>query len=237
MSTPMTDSLSPRQRLAFATVGSKAGAFRAARRHSILVKTLRGILFAGAVVLLPGILIVKIADPFHGVPGVSVDGGTVDGTKIIMSRPKLAGYHNDGRPYEITASSAVQDIKVPNLFELHDMDAHLTMLDKTTTHLTAASGSYDSKRETLALTSQVRISSDSGLEMRTEDAHVEFKSETLATDKPVSVAMRGNTIEADTMRMLGGGKQVTFEGHVRTMLLPGSDATVASPAATLAATP
>ncbi len=237
MSTPMTDSLSPRLAFAAVTTGSKARAFRAARRHSLLVKTLRGLLFAGAVVLLPGILIVKIADPFHAVPGVSVEGGSVDGTKITMAHPKLAGYHNDGRPYEITASSAVQDIKVPNLFELHDMDAHLTMLDKTTTHVTAASGNYDSKRETLALTSQVRISSDSGLDMRTEDAHVEFKSETLATDKPVSVAMRGNTIEADAMRMTGGGKQVTFEGHVRTVLLPGSDATVVSPAATLATAP
>lgn len=207
----------------------KSRAFRAARRHSVRVRILRWVMFAGALTVIAGIAVFVVFDPFHRLKNhVSVEDTSIDGTKVTMSHPKLAGYHSDGRPYQIMASSAVQDIKTPNLFELRDMDARLTMADKTVTHVTAQSGSYDSTRETMDLTSEVQISSDSGLEMRARNAHVEFKSGALVTQNPVTVAMRGNTIAADSMRMSEGGKQVTFEGHVRTTIVPAEKTEAAS---------
>ncbi|WP_131114581.1 LPS export ABC transporter periplasmic protein LptC [Lichenihabitans psoromatis] len=224
----MTDSVSPPLAFPFSmpAASDKTRAFRAARRHSRHVKLMRSVLFGGALVVTLLVIVFAIFDPFHKIlPGLSVEKTSLDGTKVTMSRPKLAGYHNDGRPYVISASSAVQDIKVPNIFELRDMDAHLTMQDKTLTHVTALTGIYDSTLDTMSLTSDVHITNDAGLEMKARDAHIEFKTGSVVTKNPVTVAMRGNTIDADSMQMVDGGKQVTFEGHVHTMFLPGSDKT------------
>lgn len=199
-------------------------AFRTAARHSAHVRAMRRAIVASAVALVAGIGLYLVFDPFRAVPsGVSVDSIGIDGTKVTMLHPRLAGFHTDGRPYEILASSAVQDVKVPTRFELHDMDAHLTMTDKTVTHLTAARGVYDSQHDLMDLTSAVHITSDAGLDVQTRDAHVEFKSGSVVTRNPVTVAMRGSSIAADGMVMTSGGEQVTFEGHVHTFLLPGQD--------------
>ena len=40
-----------------------------------------------------------------------------------MELPKLSGYRQDGRRYDVRAASGVQDIKVPNIIELNQMDA------------------------------------------------------------------------------------------------------------------
>ena len=200
----------------------KARAFRAAARHTSRVRLLRRLILSGAVALVVGVVAFAIFDPFHKVvPGVSIDSVGLDGTKVTMSHPRLSGYRNDGRPYEILAASAVQDIKAPTKFELHEMSAHLTMLDNTVTHVTAASGRYDSSHDLLDLDSEVHITSDSGLDLKTQDAHVEFKGGSVVTHNPVTVAMRGNTITADSMRMTDGGRQITFEGHVKTLFVPG----------------
>ncbi len=223
----MTDATSLDAPLPFSTaIGAidKAGAFRAAARHSRHVKLLRRLLVGGAVAGVAGMVLFTF-NPFGRlVPaGVSVEHVGLDGTKVTMSHPKLSGYRNDGRPYEIIASEAVQDLKVPTRFELHDMDARLTMQDSTVTHVTSAAGTYDSKLDQMELTSQVQITSDGGLSVRAQDAHVEFRAGSVVTPHPVSVAMRGDTIDADSMRMIDNGRQVTFEGHVRTTFLPGEE--------------
>ncbi len=202
----------------------KARAFRTAARHSAHVRAMRKVIVASAVALVAGIGLYVAFDPFRAVPrGVSVEGIGIEGTKVTMSHPRLAGFHTDGRPYEILASAAVQDVKVPTRFELHDMDAHLTMADKTVTHVTAALGVYDSQHDLMDLTSAVHITSDAGLDVRTRDAHVEFKSGSVVTRNPVTVAMHGSSITADGMTMVNGGQQVTFQGHVHTFLLPDRD--------------
>ena len=35
-----------------------------------------------------------------------------------MESPKLTGFRNDNRPYEVTATQALQDVKKPNIVEL-----------------------------------------------------------------------------------------------------------------------
>jgi lipopolysaccharide export system protein LptC len=241
----MTDSASPTAPFAFgpSATADNRRAFRVATRHSRRVKLLRGSMIAGSLGLVGWIGVTTLFDPFHKLPGgVTIEDTTLEGTKVTMSHPKLAGFHKDGRPYQISASSAVQDIKVPNIFELHDMDAHLTMEDKSVTHMVARAGTYDSSKDRMTLTSEVHIMSDSGLDVTARNAEVEFNSGSVVTRDPVTVAMKGDTIAADSMVISDGGKQVTFEGHVHTFLLPGgavpqapgataAEATVAAPGA------
>jgi lipopolysaccharide export system protein LptC len=222
-----------RQPLAAFAAGDKSHAFRAASRHSLRVRLLRATMIGGAAALTLGIALVTIFNPFHReIAGVSIDSTSIDGTKVTMANPRLSGYHKDGRPFTITASAAVQDIKTPTIFELHDLKAQLTMDDQSVTSVTAATGVYDSVTEMMHLTSAVRIDGSTGLQVRAQDAQVAFKTSAVVTDKPVSVAMRGSTIDADSMRVADGGHDVTFEGHVHSVMVPGGDTAAADPAGT-----
>ena len=71
---------------------------------------------------------VALFDPFGRLAGsVSVSGIGVDGTKVTMAHPKLAGFRKDGRPYLVTAQEAVQDALHPTLVELHGIAADITL--------------------------------------------------------------------------------------------------------------
>lgn len=203
------------------TEARRALAFRSARRHSARVRVLRIGMAGGAAGLVAAIVLVTAFDPFGSVlHGVSVQGAAMEGTKVTMSTPRLSGFQKDGRPYEIEADRAVQDIKTPTYFDLYGLKARLTMEDRTSTRLSAASGSYNSTTEIMTLGGGARVTGDNGLDVQAADATVQFKTSTLFTDKPVNVAMPGKRITADSMRITEGGKRVAFDGHVHTEIEP-----------------
>ncbi len=57
-------------------------------------------------------------DPFRAFlpAGVSIDRAGLNGSRVTMSHPKMSGYRKDGRPYDFTAESAVQNLKTPEFF-------------------------------------------------------------------------------------------------------------------------
>ncbi len=189
---------------------------------------------AGAVLFVGAVVAITLFDPLsRAVSGVAIDGATIQGTRVTMTNPRLSGYEKDGRPYHIEASRAVQDVKAPTLFELHDLKARLTMQDRSVTRFTAGIGNYDSTAETMALSGGAHVVGDTGLDAVLDEAIVAFKSNTLTTSRPVTVAMPGKRITADAMTIAEGGKHVSFDGHVHTDIDPDQ----AAPAAAAAPSP
>jgi lipopolysaccharide export system protein LptC len=214
------------------TAGPRHDAFRAAGRHSTRVRVLRRVILAGAVLGIAGIVVFAFFNPFRLViPNLSINSVGLNGSQITMDQPKLNGFRSDGRPYSLLAKSAVQDAKTPNVLELHDIDAHVTMGDKSVIHVVSSIGFYDSSKETMELKSEVHLSSDNGLDVRMQSAHVEFKSGSVDTDAPLTVVMSTGTVSADSMHMTDNGKQISFEGNVHTVISPA--ATAAATAGTL----
>jgi lipopolysaccharide export system protein LptC len=222
----MTDSfLIPNQsRLAPIAMADKVRAFEKARRHSRRVRWLRRIILFGAVAVCAGLVVFVFFDPFRAVipANVAIDGAGLDGSRVTMNRPRMSGFRKDGRPYDFIAKTAVQDLKVPNVLELNALDAHVTMADKSVAHVTADQGIYDSSQELMDLKGNIRITSDAGFDVRMSVAHIEFKAGDVASDAPVNVSMKTGTVAADTMRMTGNGSEVSFTGHVHSLMLPAS---------------
>ena len=54
----------------------------------------------------------------------------VQGSKITMELPRIAGFTRDSRSYELNAESAVQDIASPDVVELQNLRAKMEMQDK-----------------------------------------------------------------------------------------------------------
>jgi len=158
----------------------------------------------------------------------------VSGTKINMEAPKLGGFTRDGRPYELTATAAAQDLTNPTLLELKDVRAKIAMQDKSTVELTAASGLYDTKGDTMLLRTNVVVTSSAGYSVRLNEAKLDVKTNRIISDQPVDVALSNGTVKANRLEVSDNGDTMLFEGNVDVTLVPQPAASAPTQAAATA---
>jgi len=173
------------------------------------VRQLRVAIPLGLTLIAATLTVVALFDPFR-VKGVELSIGefAVDGAQIAMDRPKLTGFRRDGRAYVVNAAKAIQDLRKPTLVELR---------------VTADIGFYDSAREALNLTQNVRLRSPSYV-VSLKNAKIDFKTGLYDTEDPVTVrTSNGATIAADSAIARDGGQELTFSGHVRSEFPPESE--------------
>lgn len=212
------------RRIAVAPPPDREQAFAKAKRHSTRVRLLRRAILIVGLGAVGAMLAIAFFNPFAAKLG-SLSFGTlsVDGTKIVMDRPKLAGFRGDGQPYLLTAERALQDIKQPTVVQLQKVDGDIGMAGGEATHLTADEGVYDSVGERMELSKNVRIKNDR-FTVLLRSAKFDFKSGVYGSDDRVEVhAADGATIFADRAAAANHGQELTFEGHVRTNIVPQSN--------------
>lgn len=218
----MTDSVLPGpSRLSTVITHDRTQAFQRAARHSLRVRRLRVGIVVGASVLVVSIGFFTLFDPFRvALPAnVSIDHAGLSGSTITMAHPRMSGYRKDGRPYSFTADSAVQNLKTPGVLQLNTLDAHVAMTDGQA-HVTADVGVYDTTKEVMDLKGEIHITSESGADIRMNSAHIEFNGGNVSSQEPVSVSMPSGTVTSDSMHMVGNGADVTFLGHVHSVMQP-----------------
>jgi lipopolysaccharide export system protein LptC len=147
-------------------------------------------------------------------------GTSLKGTRISMEKPVLSGVRLDGRPYELRASSGVQDIRTPGIIELEQIDARVTMPDQGQMHIIAPGGIYDSKKDTMVFGTEVLITGASGYDIHLRQAFMNFKAGTVVSDAPVDVRGKSMSISAEKLDMTDNGSVITFSGNVTSTLLP-----------------
>lgn len=209
----------------FTALCGRAPAFAAARRHSARVRWAKRGLLLAMIGGTAALILSAIFDPFRILPAnISVGEINLSGTRITMDLPRLSGFRNDGRPYQVTAKSAAQDIRTPGIVDLSDLQADIGMADKSRAHVTAQNGRYDSGRELLNLNTAVELKADNGYDVKLETADINFHAGSMVSDKPVTVVMTNGSIKADRMVISDNGKRLMFEGNVRSVLLPAAAA-------------
>lgn len=197
-------------------------AFSKARRHSHWVRFAKIAIPVGSLMALAGVFAVAYMEPFKQVEDLSFDSIGVSGTNVTMEAPKLTGFKNDNRPYEVTASAATQDVRKPNFVELKDLRARIVTDDKgSVARMQAEIGVLDTQKERMNLRQDVRVTTDAGQEVRLRSAAVDFKAGSVASDEPVTVLLGSNgQIEAEGLRVIDNGRVMTFKGRVRTTFTP-----------------
>ncbi|MEI5667478.1 lipopolysaccharide-assembly, LptC-related protein [Bosea sp. CCNWLW174] len=196
----------------------RQSAFRAARRHSALVRLLRRLIPIGAIVAVVGLIIVPFLNPLRHAGNFSLGGISLSGGKVVMETPKLAGYRKDNSPYEVTAESALQDVRNPTQIELVQMVARVLMKSEGWININARSGLFDQTKEKLKLIDDVKIRTDSGYDVRMHTADVDFKAGTVNSREPVKVNLGTTTVDADTLDVKDNGALITFEGRVHVLI-------------------
>ena len=208
---------------AYWTMGRGDGerAFRAARRHSRLVRVLRIAVPLSVVLLCSIAVLVTYFNPLRMLTNLPLNAGdlVVSGTKITMEQPRLSGFTRDARAYELTATKAAQDLTKPDIVELHNIRAKIAMQDKSSMEMTAIDGVYNTKDEMLTLGQNIVLTSSTGYEGRLSEALVDIRKGSVVSKKPVEVKMLQGTLHANGLEVANSGDMVRFEGGVTMMLM------------------
>ncbi|WP_071000572.1 LPS export ABC transporter periplasmic protein LptC [Methylobacterium sp. C1] len=202
-----------------AVAAARTRAHARAYRHSGRVRAMRRLIpvvAGGAVALLLAYLFNPFAAPL---PGVSVGPVTLAGSKVRMENPRLSGFRQGTRGYEVTADAALQDVRKPSQIELQQMRGHIATDDQGgIARLAATSGLFDTAREALDLKDDIRIWTDKGEEARLRSAAVAFKTGSISSQEPVTVSSPRANVKADTLDVVENGKRISFIGNVHVVI-------------------
>ena len=203
-----------------AVAAARTLAHARAYRHSGRVRAMRRLLpvIAGGAVT---VLLAYLFNPFAAqLPGVSVGPVSLTGSKVRMENPRLAGFRQGTRGYEVTADAALQDVRKPSQIELQQMRGHIATDDHGgVARLSAASGLFDTTREALDLKTDIRIWTDKGEEARLRSAAVAFKTGAITSQEPVTVSSPRARVDADTLDVVENGKRISFVGNVHVVIV------------------
>jgi lipopolysaccharide export system protein LptC len=196
--------------------------FRAASRHSRLVRHLRLAIPAGIVAIVTIILVATFFNPFRLMAAFPIDPGKISlsGTKIVMELPRLNGFTSDSRPYEITARVAAQDLTKPDILELKDVDARAELKDGQHVTITSPNGVYDTKGELLRLNDHITVNSTSGYEAHLSEATVNTASGNIVSENPVELKLPNGLLNANRLEVTENGALILFSGGVEMTVNP-----------------
>ena len=195
--------------------GDAERAFNSARRHSRLVRILRIAIPASVSLVLIIIVLVTYLNPLRMLARlpINIDNLVVSGTKVTMEQPHLSGFTSDARAYELTADTAAQDMTKPDIVELRNIRAKVEMQDKSMMELTAITGLYDSKGETLRLDRDIRLNTSS-YRARLSEAMIDIRKGSVVSEHPVEVKMLQGTLNANRLDIVDSGEVVRFHDGV-----------------------
>jgi lipopolysaccharide export system protein LptC len=205
--------------------GDTERVFRAARRHSRMVRILRIAIPLAVLIGIVGISLTTYLNPLRVLTSlpININDLVVSGTKITMEQPRLTGFTRDERAYEFTADAAAQDLTRPNIVELRNIHAKVEMQDKSTMQMTAVAGTYDTKGEMLKLERNIMLSSSTGYKGHLSEAVIDVRKGNVVSDKPVELEMLQGILNANRLEIVDSGALVRFHSGVTlTLMLNGT---------------
>lgn len=198
---------------------SREAAFRRALNHSRKVRLLKLVLPITAFLIAGSF----VAYSYVSVPGsVSfdiADSAYVDG-KLVMANPKLEGFTRDNLPYSMMATRALQHVDQSSIVDLEGIDASVPVSDTIIAKIGAERGTYDREKNTLDVTSPIKIETTDGMKAVFQSAFLDIEKGTMTTELPVEISLDGGHITADAMSVLENGKVLIFERRVKMEIRP-----------------
>lgn len=189
---------------------------RAARRHSIFVALMKGLL-PSLVIGLVVVYFVYAGQLSPDLPaGVAFDPGSVsvstDG--IRMTNPKLSGVDESNQAFQVNARSAMQSRDDPAQVSLEGIEARLNLNDGGWVSMESAKGTFNTDKSQLQLNDNIEVKSSQGYVVKLNDAFIDAKKGTLVTNNPVLVITKSGIINANALTVLEKGKRAIFSNRV-----------------------
>lgn len=149
-----------------------------------------------------------------------------DKVDIAQERMRVAqalyrGEDNRGRPFALSAGSAVQRSLTDPVVRLTELAARIVLPEGPAT-LRADQGRYDMRRETVAVDGPIGFVAADGYRLETSDVAVDLNTRRLTSTGPVQGRMPLGTFSAQTMRADLETRTVTLAGRARMRIVQGA---------------
>ncbi|GAB4519104.1 MAG: hypothetical protein Tsb0019_19500 [Roseibium sp.] len=165
---------------------------RAARRHSLVVRTLRWLFPAIGLLILAGM--VGLIVLFNLLSGLGVSNLMLTSEGLVMDQPELSGHDGD-RSYKVTARRAIQRLADPRIIDLETIRADIVLGKDQSAEIIALKGTYNNAAETLRLYEGIQLEWSEGYTVDLADVEVDLKNGALSTSEPVSIRSdRGHVV-------------------------------------------
>ena len=217
-----TQSVSAQTPSGIATVGGgvrKIGQpVRTYSRFVTMMKVLLPVIALALVILVVAWPYLKINNAGFNIGFKAMMVGNVEDPAMI--NPRFQGADKDRQTFSITADIAKNLLKGGKSIELEMPKADISLEDGSWLVLTAKSGIYERKNETLTLNDQVNLFHDSGYEFRTESAVIDLTKGTASG--AVSVLGQGpfGNLKAEGFHLVDKGKTIYFIGKSKLTIYP-----------------
>ena len=140
--------------------------------------------------------------------------------RIHVDRAKYRGEDNEGRPFELTAGSAVQPTAESRVLELKELVARIQLKDGPA-QLTAPGGDYDIDTSKVAVPGAVQFTAADGWRMDTQNVGIDLRNRRIMGSGGVAGTVPAGTFTAQRISADLGERTVTLEGDARLRMTPG----------------
>lgn len=202
---------------------ARVAAFKAARRHTLFVKTLRVVLPA---ISLGGLLAYGIAlkgQFSFGSGSVKTDSIEITSEDLKMKNPSYFGATKDNGRYNVRAAEAAVGLSMKGPINLKGIDGDITQANGSKTNLRANRGILEREKSEIQLLDGVTVATSNGMKAELKSAHVYAKDHRIVSREPLRANMPAGTLHANTMDVKTDTRQAHFGGKVALKLTPSQD--------------
>lgn len=182
--------------------------------YTVFVRLLKIVLPVLAIVLV-GVVVARLSrNPIQEVESAVNQQEETKPGQIEVTGARYEGADEKGRPYTLIADRADRVEGSEDSVRLEGLKADATLEDGSWISVTAKTGLYAVKAETLALTGGVTAYHDSGIEAALAHVSIDLKERKAVSDARIKASGGMGEIEAVGFETFDRGERVVFSGPV-----------------------
>ena len=140
--------------------------------------------------------------------------------RLSVDNAMYRGRDDKGRPFSVTAGSAVQRSSAEGLVRMDDLMAQL-LLPEGPARITSPGGQYDIRSEVVAIDGELRLTAADGYRMVARGVSIDLKNRILRGNNGVEGEIPAGTFSANSARIDLDARILTLEGNARVRMVPG----------------
>ncbi len=188
--------------------------------HDRLIRFL-AVALPGAVGVIAAVMVLAPLSP-RGEISFLLDRNKVSVTqeRIRVDDATYRGSDNKGRPFAVSAGTAVQASAAVPVVQMKDLLARMQLADGPAV-LSAPDGAYDFRAEQVHVNGPVRFSAADGYSLATSNVSIDLKARRVTGAGGVSGAIPAGTFSAERIVADLDERSVMLDGRARLRMVPG----------------
>lgn len=140
--------------------------------------------------------------------------------RLTVTSATYRGQDSQGKPFVVTAGSAVQHAASVPVVEMRWLAAHMQLRDGSA-QATSPSGAYHLDTDRIVLGGPASLSTTTGYRLQTSAVALDLKNHRAFGDGGVTGELTTGPFRADRIAADMAARTVTLDGHVHLTMLPG----------------